>query len=209
LCELDKPVLRQGVSQERMEIGIRAVVASQAASVPLKEIAQLRDEAGTIREIRKQLSPILPLEQVVDEAHERGGIEIPLAGELAKPHPVRIREICVRRSLDWHLARLPPKCPQRDVCKAMLKNARRGLDRGMRYSGILACVGLPVARGLERRDRGARAFPTLIGSPGAQLACDVSLWSAALVPKRSNLVETPKAGCASALPRPARPWAKR
>jgi hypothetical protein len=50
LRELDKSVLLQGVSLERMEIGMPAVMASQAVSMPRKEIAQLRDEASTVRE---------------------------------------------------------------------------------------------------------------------------------------------------------------
>lgn len=59
LCEFDKSILLQGVSLERMEIGVSTVVAFQAASMPRN---QLRDETGTVREIRKQASPLLPLE---------------------------------------------------------------------------------------------------------------------------------------------------
>jgi hypothetical protein len=53
LGELDKSVPLQGVSLERIEIGIPAVAVSQAVSMPCEEIAQLRDEAGTDRESHK------------------------------------------------------------------------------------------------------------------------------------------------------------
>src|SRR5262245_2889142 len=86
-----------------MEIGIRAVLATQTASMPLKEIAQFRHEAGAVREVRKQLSPILPLQQVIDEAHECGRIEVPPAGELVEPHPVGVFKIGVSRSIERHV----------------------------------------------------------------------------------------------------------
>src|SRR5262245_13460342 len=86
-----------------MEIGIRAVLATQTASMPLKEIAQFRHEAGAVREVRKQVSPIFPLQQVIDEAHECGRIEVPPDGELVEPHPVGVFKIDVSRSIERHV----------------------------------------------------------------------------------------------------------
>jgi hypothetical protein len=104
LCELDEPILRQGVSLKRMEVGAPAIVAPQAISMPREEVAELRDEASTVRQVREQGLPILALEeeQVIDEAHERRGIEVALAGELIQPHPAGIPKIGVCRFVVLH-----------------------------------------------------------------------------------------------------------
>src|SRR5262245_50297013 len=49
--ELDQPLALQGVSLQRIEVGIPPVLAPQPAAMPRKEIAQLRNEAGAVRKV--------------------------------------------------------------------------------------------------------------------------------------------------------------